>query len=494
MRAAIYARISSNREGDARGVQVQVKDCRELCAARGWEVIEPPYVDNDISAATPGKKHPQHERLLADIHSGKLDAVVVWDVDRLYRQPRELEPFVDACEAAGITTLGSVGGDMDLNDENALFMLRMRVNMAALEVAKLRKRSRRRKQALAEEGKNHGGPRPFGFEPGGIVIRESEAVYIRQAADTLLEGGSLYQIVRDWNLQGVPTVSGTHWTRNHLRQILLAPRIAGIRQYQGKEIGKAVWDPIIEEQKWRRVVALLRDPARQLPRLNEKPGRLYLLRGVLRCGVCGKTLTATYKHAPSYGCRQMPGEDSGHVFIAAELAEECVRVRLVPLADDPRMRNLLSMTAESQVEEIKALIAENADDEAKLDEWADMFNSGETTRPEYVKQTAVIRKRIDGRLSRIGTMRGQSTLDEFGGSVVEDWDIFSPEDKRAVILALVDHINVDPVINRFGSIAERTIRRMRFQWRSTAMLEDGQMIDEYGNVFRAEILPAESVK
>ena len=65
MRAAIYARISSNREGDARGVQVQVKDCRKLCAARGWEVTEPPYVDNDISAATPGKKRPQHERLLA---------------------------------------------------------------------------------------------------------------------------------------------------------------------------------------------------------------------------------------------------------------------------------------------------------------------------------------------------------------------------------------------------------------------------------------------
>jgi hypothetical protein len=35
---------------------------------------------------------------------------------------------------------------------------------------------------------------------------------------------------------------------------------------------------------------------------------------------------------------------------------------------------------------------------------------------------------------------------------------------------------------------------MRFQWRTTEMLEDGQMIDEYGNVYQAEILPAESVK
>ena len=84
-------------------------------------------------------------------------------------------------------------------------------------------------------------------------------------------------------------------------------------------------------------------------------------------------------------------------------------------------------------------------------------------------------------------------MDTFGGSVVENWETMTPEDQRSVILALVERIEVDTVKGT-GSAAERLARRMRFQWRTTEMLEDGQMIDECGNVYRAEILPAESVK
>jgi DNA invertase Pin-like site-specific DNA recombinase len=490
MRAAIYARISSDRDGEALGVERQLADCRKLCGQRGWD-ISGEYVDNDISAATPGKKRPEHERLMSDIRAGKLDAVVVWDVDRLYRQPRELEPFVDACEAAKLQVLGSVGGDMDLNDESSLFMLRMKVNLAAMEIAKLRKRMKRKQQELAENGLSHGGQRAFGFEPDGITIRESEAVHIRQAAERLLEGASRSSIVRDWNEHGVLTVTGSNWTVTRLRQLLERPRLAGIRQYQGQEIGNAVWDPILDETTWRRVLALMKDPARQPPNLNEKPDRVYPLRGVLRCGECGQTLTAMYKMGHrTYGCRKVPGLNGGHVFIRADLAEEWVRLRLIPWADDARMRNMVSTTAGSQVEEIKKLVSENVADEAKTAEWAEMFTNGETDRQTYSKQTVLIRKRIDERLTRIANMRGQSTLDQFGGSVVEGWDSFSPEDQRSVIFALVDHIDVDTVKGTNGTAAERLVRRMRFQWRTTEMLEDGQMIDEYGNIYRAHIVGA----
>jgi site-specific DNA recombinase len=493
MRAAIYARISSDRDGEALGVERQLTDCRKLCAQRGWDITAE-YVDNDISAAKPGKKRPEHERLMADIRSGNLDAVVVWDVDRLYRQPRELEPFVDACEAVGLRVLGSVGGDMDLNDESALFMLRMKVNMAAMEVAKIRKRMRRQKQERAEKGETHGGSRPFGFEPDGVTIRESEAVHIRQAADRILEGGSLSGIVSDWNEQGILTVNGKYWTVSGLHTFLERPRLAGIRQHHGEEIGKAVWDPILAEETWRRVVAVLKDPGRQPPRLNEKPDRIYPLRGVLRCGVCGNGLTSMYKMGyRTYGCRKAPGRVGGHVFIRADLAEAWVQIRLIPWADDPRMKNLLSQEAGAEIEQIRQLVLENAEDEETLAVWGSLLTNRETSAAEYAKQTAVIRKRIDERLARIASIRGQSTLDRFGGSVVENWETMTPEDQRSVILALVERIEVDTVKGT-GSAAERLARRMRFQWRTTEMLEDGQMIDEYGNVYQAEILPAESVK
>jgi DNA invertase Pin-like site-specific DNA recombinase len=461
LRAGIYARISSDRDGESLGVERQLADCRKLCAQRGWE-IKAEYIDNDISAAKPGKRRPEHERLMADIRSGKLDAVVVWDVDRLYRQPRELEPFVDACEAVGLRVLGSVGGDMDLNDESALFMLRMKVNMAAMEVAKIRKRTRRQKQERAEKGLTNGGHRAFGFEPDSVTIRESEAVHIRQAANRILEGGSLSGIVRDWNQQGILTVNNKHWTVSGLHTFFGRPRLAGIRQYQAQELGKAVWDPILDETTWRRVVAVSRDPARQPPKLNVKPDRTYPLRGVLHCGVCGKGLTAMYKmDHRTYGCRKVPGTDGGHVFIRADLAEDWVRLKLIPWADDPRMRDQLSKTAGSQVVEIQALVSENANDEAKLAEWSEMFTNGETDRQTYVKQSAVIRRRIDERLGQIAAMRGQSTLDRFGGSVVAGWDTLSPDDQRSVIFALVEQIEV---LRLKGE--QSSPDRMRPVWRS----------------------------
>ena len=39
--------------------------------------------------------------------------------------------------------------------------------------------------------------------------------------------------------------------------MLLGASIAGIRQYRREEICKAQWDPILPEEQWRQVVAIL---------------------------------------------------------------------------------------------------------------------------------------------------------------------------------------------------------------------------------------------
>src|SRR5579871_4761609 len=111
-RAAVYARISDDREGLALGVSRQVQDCRRLAEQRGWRVAEV-YVDNDASAWR-GRSRPEYRRLLEDVKSGVVDAVVVWALDRLHRAPRELEEFFEVCDAAGVTALASVSGDVDL--------------------------------------------------------------------------------------------------------------------------------------------------------------------------------------------------------------------------------------------------------------------------------------------------------------------------------------------------------------------------------------------
>jgi hypothetical protein len=60
-----------------------------------------------------------------------------------------------------------------------------------------------------------------------------------------------------------------------------------------------------------------------------------------------------------------------------------------------------------------------------------------------------------------------------------------PEEQRSIILALVESVVVDPHDRSKGNHFQPG--RMRFQWRSTEMLREGEMIDEYGNIYRAEI-------
>jgi len=87
MRAGVYLRQSRDQNGTGLAVARQREDCLKLCRERGWEPTE--YVDNDVSAYS-GKRRPSYERMLIDIAAGKLDAVVVWDLDRLHRRPLEL--------------------------------------------------------------------------------------------------------------------------------------------------------------------------------------------------------------------------------------------------------------------------------------------------------------------------------------------------------------------------------------------------------------------
>src|SRR5690606_34296832 len=91
--AAIYCRISRDQRGEGLGVARQEEMCRKLAAEKGWPVVDV-YVDNDLSAYS-GSRRPAYERMLADLESGAIDAVLVVDQDRLTRRPSELEAFIE---------------------------------------------------------------------------------------------------------------------------------------------------------------------------------------------------------------------------------------------------------------------------------------------------------------------------------------------------------------------------------------------------------------
>jgi DNA invertase Pin-like site-specific DNA recombinase len=81
MRAAVYARYSSDAQRDA-SIEDQVRFCRELVQRHGWTVVEV-YADHALSGAS--ALRPGYQRLLEDVRAGRFEVVVAEGLDRLSR-------------------------------------------------------------------------------------------------------------------------------------------------------------------------------------------------------------------------------------------------------------------------------------------------------------------------------------------------------------------------------------------------------------------------
>ena len=66
--------------------------------------------------------------------------------------------------------------------------------------------------------------------------------------------------------------------------MLMSPRVAGLRQYQGETLGKAAWDPILTVPVWEQVKAVFENPERRIPALHTNR--------VFPCGACSSVATA----------------------------------------------------------------------------------------------------------------------------------------------------------------------------------------------------------
>lgn len=96
MKAAIYARVSTANGQDP---TMQTRELREYCHRRGWQITGE-YVDVGISGGK--EKRPELDRLMADAHRRRLDAVVVWKFDRFARSVSHLLRALETFRALGI--------------------------------------------------------------------------------------------------------------------------------------------------------------------------------------------------------------------------------------------------------------------------------------------------------------------------------------------------------------------------------------------------------
>lgn len=319
-RAGIYVRISQDKGGKGLGVARQETACRKLAAQRGWEVVEV-FKDNDTSAHA--TKRPGFDLLTEAIKHAEIDALLIWDQDRLIRKPVELEGFIDLINLYG-TEVAAVTGYIDFSSPSGRGNARIRGTFAKMESEQLSIRIKAKQQEIRAAGRSTAGGRAFGFEPNGIAHREAEAAMIQDATARLLQGSSLAAIIHEWNQKGVQTARGGEWRTQSLKVTLTRWRNAGLVQFRGEPVGAAAWDPIVPEEDLRALRTMLSDPARRTNQAGT--ARKHMLSGLPTCEKTGHPMrwgASTTRAGLVYELYQCTGKGC-RLAVIKDAAEEAV--------------------------------------------------------------------------------------------------------------------------------------------------------------------------
>lgn len=363
-KAAIYCRISQDRTGEGAGVTRQQEDALALAAQLDWEVVEV-YVDNDISA-TSGKPRPAYRKMLADVEAGKVQAIVAWHADRLYRRAVDLGELVDVCKRHNVQIATVRAGTIDLTTPTGRLVAGLLAQVATYEGEAKSDRWRRsvtqRRRAGAVPGT---GQRMYGYTRDGQVV-DAEAEAARGMADDLLAGVSLVGIANRLNAEGVTNARGAIWRSTTLRQYLMNPRLAGHSTLNGEIVGVGQWEPIIDADTWETVRAILAARGR-----GSKGPRIALLPGIILCGECETPLVsaartdATKGKVRMYRCPKRPGYSGcGKISADAEPVEAVVEEYAKARLEDGRVRQRVTeLTASTDT---AAILTEIASLEARL--------------------------------------------------------------------------------------------------------------------------------
>ncbi|MHC3474624.1 recombinase family protein [Streptomyces sp. 7R007] len=486
-RPCLYCRLSYAPDGSLEKVERQEEDGRATGVRLGWPDFCCVYVDNSRSAWQRNRKRPDWDRMLLtlDRDSGRLissdpkanhhhDGIMTYHGDRLIRQPYDLELLLNIADTRHIP-LASVSGVRDLSNADDRFILRIEAASACREVDELsRRRKRGYKADVVKRGKSQqGGRRPYGWgAPTGRFKTKSdpdtgetqvveildynktvpeEAKNLADVADKILAGLSMAGALR-WMNERSTTTEGNPWSSRVLWSALTSPRIAGLIAIDGV-LHKAVWKPVISEEKRQALIALHEQRRKTAP--NPGPGRVHLLPGVL---VCGRCQSRSWRSKPmgGKGRNTRPGYNGYRVYHCkdcnlarnVEHLDAYVTGRVLRLLNSKRfLREFQAAVAEGRPgagAEIIALEARKKDTEQKLKALAD--------HPDFDPAVAMLSlasfdRKIDELRNSLALTSRQRAIGRVIGISREVWEAEPVDTRHEVVAALFD-VEVRPSLRR----------------------------------------------
>lgn len=301
LRVALYIRVSTEEQAKF-GISLAAQEDHLLKYARerNYKIVDI-YRDEGCSARKPVMKRPVMLRLLEDVKAGKIDRILFTKLDRWFRNVREYHNVQDILETHNVTWQATLE-DYDTLSANG----RLRVNiMLSVNESEADRDSERIKFVF--EGKRQrkewcfpGGPDqwPYGYIPQEIdgvkrCVKNPETEPIVQDFwDYVVK----YNSVRKAGIYCCEKYAITRHYRSWMvtaRNELYTGTFRGVEDYCPAYISRSDWERVIL--------------GHEIIKKTQRPDRIYLFTGLIRCPECGNTLKGTFKTYPNDRMKEYNG-------------------------------------------------------------------------------------------------------------------------------------------------------------------------------------------
>jgi len=322
--ACALVRVSSEEQArDGYGLQFQEQDIRAFCARNNFELLRV-FRDEGYSGATANR--PGFQEMLAWARQRRFQVLVIWKLDRLFRDTKLTLQTVD--ELASLEIDVRSVQESFTHDSNGRFLLTIFAAGAEKERRDIALRMHAGRLASARRGTwiAGGGTPPFGYrydpQQKRLAVVEEEAKIVRQLFRWLVEEKlTLFKlqarvneshIPTKWDRMGRKRPNGVTewWAKRTIGRILAnevylgsftfrkyarPSRVHGRRNLRPEEDWVTVKTPaIISRSLYEKAQEQLRENRLRSPRRTKE---LYLLRGLLICGHDNRRMQATRRPA-----------------------------------------------------------------------------------------------------------------------------------------------------------------------------------------------------
>jgi DNA invertase Pin-like site-specific DNA recombinase len=271
-RCAVYTRKSSEDglDQDFNSLDAQREACEAFIRSQrseGWICLPQMYDDGGVSGGT--LERPALKRLLDEVETGRIDAIIVYKVDRLTRSLHDFARLVEVFDRQGVSFV-SVTQQFNTTTSMGRLTLNMLLTFAQFEREVTAERIRDKIAASKRKGMWMGGLPPLGYDvrERKLVINDGEAATVRHIFRRYAALGSVRALKDDLDRDGIVAKQrtdrfGRHSGGTPLPRATLY-RMLQNRLYRGEVVHREARYPgeheaIIDEALWANVQRTLDD-------------------------------------------------------------------------------------------------------------------------------------------------------------------------------------------------------------------------------------------